>query len=92
MPLSTLLISIAVSAVVGYAVIAFLLRYLQTRTLKIFIVYRIAFGIFILLLAFLHRGTARSAPARPVQARSVLPPKAGDLCALTDSDGKPPAQ
>ena len=59
LPLSTLLISIAVSAVVGYAVIAFFLRYLQTRTLKIFVVYRIAFGIFILLLMFLHRGTAR---------------------------------
>jgi undecaprenyl-diphosphatase len=57
--MSTLLISILVSAVVGYAVIAFFLRYLQTRTLKIFIVYRFAFGIFILLLMFLHRGAAR---------------------------------
>jgi undecaprenyl-diphosphatase len=57
--LSTLLVSIVVSAVVGYAVIAFFLRYLQTRTLKIFVVYRIAFGIVILLLLFLHRGTAR---------------------------------
>src|SRR6266699_1865911 len=54
-PLSTLLIAIAISAVVGYAVIGFLLRYLQTRTLKIFVVYRIIFGIFILLLRFLHR-------------------------------------
>jgi undecaprenyl-diphosphatase len=52
---STLLTAIVVSAVVGYAVIGFLLRYLQTRTLKIFIVYRLAFGIFILLLMFLHR-------------------------------------
>lgn len=52
---TTLLTAIAVSAVVGYAVIGFLLRYLQTRTLKIFIVYRLAFGIFILLLMFLHR-------------------------------------
>jgi undecaprenyl pyrophosphate phosphatase UppP len=32
---------------------------LQTRTLKIFIYYRIAFGIVILLLAFLHLGFAR---------------------------------
>jgi undecaprenyl-diphosphatase len=55
LPLSTLLIAIVVSAVTGYAVIGFLLRYLQTRTLKIFVVYRIAFGIFILLLMFLHR-------------------------------------
>jgi undecaprenyl-diphosphatase len=59
LPLSTLLISVAVSAVVGYAVIAFFLRYLQTRTLKIFVYYRIVFGIFILLLAFLPLGSAR---------------------------------
>jgi undecaprenyl-diphosphatase len=56
---STLLIAILVSAVVGYAVIGFLLRYLQTQTLKIFVVYRFAFGIVILLLMFLHRGAAR---------------------------------
>lgn len=55
LPLSTLMIAIAVSAVSGYAVIGLLLRYLQTRTLKIFVVYRIIFGIFILLLMFLHR-------------------------------------
>ncbi|MGH9815675.1 MAG: undecaprenyl-diphosphate phosphatase, partial [Candidatus Acidiferrales bacterium] len=42
------------SAVSGYLVIAFFMRYLQTRTLKIFIVYRILFGIFVLLLAFLQ--------------------------------------
>jgi undecaprenyl-diphosphatase len=49
----------AVSAVAGYLVIAFFIRYLQTRTLKIFIVYRILFGIVILLLAFLQGGPAR---------------------------------
>lgn len=59
LPLSTLGISIGVSAVCGYLVIALFLRYLQTRTLKIFIVYRILFGIVILLLAFLQMGTAR---------------------------------
>jgi undecaprenyl-diphosphatase len=58
-PQSTIVISILVSAIVGYAVIAFLLKYLQTRTLKVFIYYRIAFGIVILLLAFLHLGFAR---------------------------------
>ncbi|MGH9795930.1 MAG: undecaprenyl-diphosphatase UppP [Candidatus Acidiferrales bacterium] len=42
------------SAVSGYLVIAFFMRYLQTRTLKIFIVYRILFGIVVLLLAFLQ--------------------------------------
>jgi undecaprenyl-diphosphatase len=54
LPLSTLLIAIAVSAVVGYAVIGLLLRYLQTRTLKVFIVYRILVGIIVLLLAAFH--------------------------------------
>jgi undecaprenyl-diphosphatase len=58
-PQSTILISIVVSAIVGYLVIAFFLQYLQTRTLKVFIYYRIAFGIVILLLAFLHLGFAR---------------------------------
>jgi undecaprenyl-diphosphatase len=57
-PVSTLAISIAVSAVVGIIVIAFFLCYLQVRTLKIFIYYRILLGIVILLL-FLHMGTAR---------------------------------
>lgn len=59
LPLSTLLISILVSGIVGVAVIAFFLRYLQTRTLKFFVVYRLLFGIVILLLAFLHWGSAR---------------------------------
>ena len=59
LPLSTLAISIATSAVGGYLVIAFFLRYLQTRTLKIFIVYRILFGIVVLLLAFFQLGHAR---------------------------------
>ena len=59
MPLSHVAISIAVSAIVGYSVIAFLLQYLQTRTLKIFIYYRILFGIVILVLAFLPLGSAR---------------------------------
>ncbi len=59
LPQSTLIASIAVSAIVGFIVIAFFLQYLQTRTLKIFIYYRLAFGIVILLLAFLHLGFAR---------------------------------
>lgn len=45
-----------VSAIASYLVIAFLLRYLQTHTLRIFVVYRILFGILILLLAFLQTG------------------------------------
>lgn len=56
LPLSTLLISILVSGVGGYLVIAFFLRYLQTRTLKLFVVYRLVFGMIILVWAFLHAG------------------------------------
>ncbi len=41
---------IVVSALVGYITIAFFLRYLQTKTLTVFIVYRILFGIAVLLL------------------------------------------
>ena len=54
LPLSTLAIAVAVSGIAGYFVIAFFLRYLQTRTLKVFIVYRLVFGIIVLLLAFLQ--------------------------------------
>ena len=56
LPLSTLAISIAISGIAGYFVIAFFLKYLQTRTLKVFIVYRLVFGIIILVLAFLQAG------------------------------------
>jgi undecaprenyl-diphosphatase len=56
LPLSTLLISIMVSGVAGYFVIAFFLRYLQTHTLKLFVFYRLLFGIIVLVLAFLQAG------------------------------------
>ena len=56
LPLSTLAISVAISGIAGYFVIAFFLRYLQTRTLKVFIVYRLVFGIIVLVLAFLQAG------------------------------------
>ncbi len=56
LPLSTLLISILVSGVGGYIVITFFLRYLQTHTLKLFVVYRVLFGIIILVWWFLQRG------------------------------------
>lgn len=45
------LVGVLVAAVAGYGVIEFLIRYLQTRTLKIFIYYRLAFGLIILTLA-----------------------------------------
>jgi undecaprenyl-diphosphatase len=56
LPLSTLLISILVSGVAGYFVIAFFLRYLQTHTLKVFVLYRLLFGIIVLVFAFLQAG------------------------------------
>jgi undecaprenyl-diphosphatase len=56
LPLSTLAISIGVSGLAGYFVIAFFLRYLQTHTLKVFVVYRLVFGIIVLVLALLHPG------------------------------------
>lgn len=43
-----------VSAAVGYAAITFLLRYLQVRTLKIFVAYRLALGGIILAIEFLR--------------------------------------
>jgi len=46
------IVGTAVSAVVGYITIAGFIRYLRTRTLKIFIVYRIIFGIIVLALVF----------------------------------------
>jgi len=46
---------IVVSAVTGYLVIAFLISYLQTRTFKIFIWYRVVCGIIILALAIFFR-------------------------------------
>jgi len=44
-----------VSGVVGYAVIALFLRFLQFGTFKIFIYYRLIFGIIVLALAFFVR-------------------------------------
>lgn len=59
LPVSALVSSVLTAGFAGYVVIALFLRYLQTRTLKIFIVYRIVFGIVILVLAFLQMGSAR---------------------------------
>jgi undecaprenyl-diphosphatase len=58
LPMSQLLLGVFVSALVGYVVIAFFLQYLQTRTLKIFIYYRILFGVVVLLLYFLQMRSA----------------------------------
>jgi undecaprenyl-diphosphatase len=50
--MTAFVVGILFSAVVGYATIAFFLRYLQVKTLKVFIVYRILFGIAVLLLGY----------------------------------------
>jgi undecaprenyl-diphosphatase len=59
MSLGQIGLCVGISAIVGFLVIEFFLQYLQTRTLKIFVYYRILFGILILSLAFLHWGSAR---------------------------------
>jgi len=49
------LVGILVSALVGYAAIAWLIRYLQSNSLRLFIVYRIVAGIVVIALAyFMH--------------------------------------
>lgn len=47
-----LIISTIVSAIVGYASIEFLLRYLKTKSMMLFIIYRIAIGVIILFSLF----------------------------------------
>ena len=51
-------LGVLVSAIVGYATISYFLKYLQFGTFKIFIYYRIFFGIIVLALAFFfHLGS-----------------------------------
>ena len=45
-------LGVLISAIVGYATIAYFLKYLQFGTFKIFIYYRLFFGIIVLALAF----------------------------------------
>jgi undecaprenyl-diphosphatase len=47
------LVGVVVSAIVGYAAIAWLIRYLQSNSLKVFIVYRIVVGVIVIGLAFM---------------------------------------
>jgi undecaprenyl-diphosphatase len=46
------LIGIIVSALVGYAAISWLIRYLQSNSLRLFIIYRIVAGVVVIALAF----------------------------------------
>lgn len=52
---STFLIGIGVSAVTGWIVIAWFLHYLRRSSLMPFVLYRIIFGIIVLVLAFIRR-------------------------------------
>ncbi len=54
----TFLVGAVVAALVGYLVIAVLIRYLERRTFKIFVVYRLALGVLVLALGWGLRHTA----------------------------------
>ena len=47
------IVGIIVSAIVGYATITWLLRYLQSNSLRAFIIYRIVLGVVVIALAYL---------------------------------------
>jgi undecaprenyl-diphosphatase len=47
------LVGVLVSAIVGYAAIAWLIRYLQSHSLKVFIAYRIVVGVIVIGLALM---------------------------------------
>ena len=46
------LVGIVVSALVGYAAIAWLIRYLQSHGLRLFVIYRIVAGLLVIVLAY----------------------------------------
>jgi undecaprenyl-diphosphatase len=47
------IVGIIVSALVGYAAIAWLIRYLQSNSLRLFIIYRIVAGVVVVILALM---------------------------------------
>lgn len=49
-PISLLLIGLAVSAIVGYAVIAWLLSYIKRHSMLPFVIYRILFGLMVIFI------------------------------------------
>ena len=53
-----IILGIAVSGLVGWAVIAFFLKYLRQHTLKFFVYYRVIFGIIVIALAIFFRHAA----------------------------------
>lgn len=57
-PVGTALLAVVIAGISGYLSIAFLLRFLQTRSTRLFIVYRIALGLAI--IGLLLSGTAHN--------------------------------
>jgi undecaprenyl-diphosphatase len=53
--ITNLIVCTIVSGIVGYATIAFLLEYLKKHTTYLFIFYRLALGVFLLVLLFAHK-------------------------------------
>lgn len=47
------LVGVLISAVVGYAAIAWLIRYLQSNSLRVFVIYRIVLGVVVIGLALM---------------------------------------
>jgi undecaprenyl-diphosphatase len=74
-----LVVATVVSGFVGYASISFLLNYLKKHTTYVFIFYRIALGIVLLLLLMTHvidplAGAVEVKPGRHAPAKSVQKP------------------
>lgn len=53
--MTSFVVGVVVSAVTGWLVIAWLLRYLRTRTLRFFVYYRVVFGIIVIALVLFRR-------------------------------------
>ena len=68
---SATLIGTAVSAVAGYLVIGWLLRYLRTRTTYLFVAWRIVLGVLVAVLLWHGVLPAEDAPAPPPPAARI---------------------
>ena len=64
--ITALVVATLVSAVVGYAAIALLIRYLRSHTTYVFVAYRLALGA--LLLALVSQGKLSDLPPTPTKA------------------------
>ena len=64
------IVATVVSFIVGYASIAFLMKYLEKKGIGIFVAYRIALGI--ILIVLVQRGTIPAVQASPDQGKTVV--------------------